>query len=41
MVLRHLADLWGYEVTLAEVAAQSDAVLKQHTAAPSRDLGAR
>jgi stage V sporulation protein R len=38
MVLKHLADLWGYEVTLIEVAAQTDTVLKQHTAAPA--LGA-
>jgi spore cortex formation protein SpoVR/YcgB (stage V sporulation) len=38
MVLQHLADLWGYEVVLAEVAAQSDTVLKQHSAAPRRGL---
>jgi stage V sporulation protein R len=36
MALRHLADLWGYEVTLTEVAAQTDVVLKQHSAAPGR-----
>jgi stage V sporulation protein R len=36
MVLRHLADLWGYEVTLTEVAAQTDVVLKKHSATPSR-----
>ena len=36
MVLRHLANLWGYEVTLAEVSAQSEAILKQHSAKPSR-----
>jgi stage V sporulation protein R len=36
MVLRHLADLWGYEVTLTEVAAQTDVVLKKHSASPSR-----
>jgi stage V sporulation protein R len=35
-VLRHLANLWGYEVTLAEVSAQSDAILKQHSAKPAR-----
>jgi stage V sporulation protein R len=35
MVLQHLADLWGYEVVLDEVAAQSDTVLKQHSAKPS------
>jgi stage V sporulation protein R len=34
-VLRHLANLWGYEVTMAEVSAQSDAVLKQHSATPA------
>jgi len=39
MTLRHLADLWGYEVTLTEVAADTDVVLKTHTAAPSRGLG--
>jgi stage V sporulation protein R len=36
MVLQHLANLWGYEVTLAEVAADSGDVLKQHSAAPFR-----
>jgi len=36
MVLRHLANLWGYEVTLAEISAQSDAILKQHSAKPAR-----
>jgi stage V sporulation protein R len=36
MVLRHLANLWGYEVTLAEVSAVSDAILKQHSARPTR-----
>jgi stage V sporulation protein R len=40
MVLRHLADLWGYEVTLTEVAADTDVVLKTHSAAPSRGVGA-
>jgi stage V sporulation protein R len=39
-VLRHLADLWGYEVRLTEVAASSDAVLKQHSAAPTGRLAA-
>jgi stage V sporulation protein R len=34
-VLQHLADLWGYEVTLAEVSAQSEAILKQHSASPA------
>ncbi|HLG87092.1 MAG TPA: SpoVR family protein [Alphaproteobacteria bacterium] len=34
-VLQHLADLWGYEVMLIEIAAQSDAVLKEHRASPS------
>jgi stage V sporulation protein R len=36
MVLQHLANLWGYEVTLTEVAADTEAVLKQHSAAPAR-----
>jgi spore cortex formation protein SpoVR/YcgB (stage V sporulation) len=40
MVLRHMADLWGYEVILTEVAADTDVVLKTHSAAPSRGLGA-
>jgi stage V sporulation protein R len=35
MVLQHLANLWGYEVTLTEVAAQSEAVLKTYKAAPA------
>ncbi len=34
-VLQHLAELWGYEVTLMEVTADSGAVLKQHSAAPT------
>jgi len=34
-VLRHLANLWGYEVTMAEVSAQSEAVLKTHSAKPA------
>ena len=38
LVLQHLADLWGYEVVLAEVAAQSETVLKQHSATPKRGL---
>ncbi len=38
MVLQHLAELWGYEVVLAEVAAQSDTVLKQHSVTPARGL---
>lgn len=29
-VLRHIANLWGYEVQLFEVSAVSDAVLKEH-----------
>jgi stage V sporulation protein R len=33
-VLQHLANLWGYEVTMAEVSAQSEAVLKEHSAIP-------
>ena len=32
--LRHLAILWGYEVKLAEVDAEHDAVLATHTARP-------
>jgi len=37
-VLQHLADLWGYEVMLTEIEAQSDTVLKQHTIGPARGL---
>jgi stage V sporulation protein R len=33
-VLQYLANLWGYEVTLVEVSAQSDAILKKHSASP-------
>jgi stage V sporulation protein R len=39
-VLRHLADLWGYEVSLSEISASSEAVLKQHTAGPTGALAA-
>jgi stage V sporulation protein R len=38
MALQHLANLWGYEVTLSEVNAQTDAVLKKHSATPSAFL---
>ncbi|HQT47382.1 MAG TPA: SpoVR family protein, partial [Acidocella sp.] len=31
-VLQHLANLWGYEVTMAEVSAQSETVLKEYRA---------
>ncbi|HYD31960.1 MAG TPA: SpoVR family protein, partial [Azospirillaceae bacterium] len=35
-VLRHIANLWGYEVVLAEVSATSEAILKEHAVtAPS------
>jgi stage V sporulation protein R len=34
-VLHYLADLWGYEVTLTEISAQSDVTLKQHSASPA------
>ena len=36
MVLQKLADLWGYDVMLTEVEAQSDTVLKQHSIGPQR-----
>jgi stage V sporulation protein R len=38
LVLQYLADLWGYEVQLSEVATQSDTVIKKHSAAPTRGL---
>ena len=34
--LRHLAELWGYEVKLIELDPQTDTVLATHTAAPLR-----
>jgi stage V sporulation protein R len=37
-VLQHLADLWGYDVVLSEVEAQTDSVLKQHTARPTSGI---
>ena len=37
-VLQHLADLWGYEVVLAEVEAQSDNLMKQHSVTPTKGL---
>jgi stage V sporulation protein R len=40
MVLQHLADLWGYEVILTEASAQTDAVLKQHSAKPRAEPAA-
>ena len=39
-VLQHLADLWGYEVSLEEVDAASGARLKKHTVGPRMILGA-
>ncbi|MCG8441355.1 MAG: SpoVR family protein, partial [Caulobacterales bacterium] len=35
MVLRHLADLWGYEVVLREVDEAEGRVLDEHTAEPN------
>jgi|BEDMetMinimDraft_2_1075160.scaffolds.fasta_scaffold01943_3 stage V sporulation protein R len=37
LVLGHLADLWGYEVRLAEIDAESDRVLRRYDAAPRRN----
>jgi spore cortex formation protein SpoVR/YcgB (stage V sporulation) len=34
--LQHLADLWGYDVLMREMDAQSGAVLKEHTASARR-----
>ena len=34
-VLRHIANLWGYEVMLVEVDATTEAVLKEHTVSAS------
>jgi stage V sporulation protein R len=33
-VLRHLANIWGYEVTLSEISAQTDAIVKQYSTGP-------
>jgi len=35
MVLQHLANLWGYEVMLTEISAQTGLVLKRHVTQPS------
>src|SRR3984957_10645622 len=35
-VLRHLANLWGYEVILSEVSAQTEATVKQYSVGPER-----
>ena len=37
--LRHLADLWGYEVRLLEIDRQTDTVLATHLASPPRTPG--
>jgi len=34
--LRHLADLWGYEVKLIEIDPQTDAVLATHSVSPAK-----
>lgn len=39
LTLQHLADLWGYGVTLREIDAATDAVLRDHQAAPLRPFG--
>ena len=36
-VVRHLADLWGYEVVLSEVDGESGSALKEHKARPRAD----
>ena len=33
-VLQHLANLWGYEVTLSEVSAETGETLAEHDAEP-------
>ena len=35
-VLRHLANLWGYEVILSEVSAQTEATVKQYSVGPEK-----
>lgn len=39
-VLRHIANLWGYEVQLIEVSAVSDAVLKEHAVTAPNNVAA-
>lgn len=34
LVMKHLANLWGYEVLLQEVDSKSEQVLKEHAATP-------
>ncbi len=34
LVMKHLANLWGYEVLLQELDSKSEQVLKEHTATP-------
>ena len=33
-VIQHVADLWGYDVLMKEIDPATDAVLKEHAAAP-------
>lgn len=35
-VLRHLADLWGYDVLMVEIDAETEMVLKEHKTSPRR-----
>ena len=37
-VLEHLAELWGYDVVLKEIDAQSEALLNEHMVAPKRPM---
>jgi stage V sporulation protein R len=37
-VLQHLADLWGYEVVLTELAGPERKILKTHEATPRQDI---
>ncbi len=37
-VLEHLAGLWGYDVVLKEIDAQSEALLNEHMVAPKRPM---
>jgi stage V sporulation protein R len=32
--MQHIADLWGYDVLMKEIDPATDAVLKEHSAAP-------
>jgi stage V sporulation protein R len=38
LVLQHIADLWGYDVLMKEIDPSTEAVLKEHSAAPKAGI---